>query len=94
MWLRHYDWRNGAIGMRDLSFSLTSIRATSAIPAAGRGVVVAAVGRNFAEEVRPAGGVVINNHVEVKATLLAIDNYSLPLSKDLCYYLSKPTVRA
>jgi hypothetical protein len=28
-----------------------------------------------------------------KATLLAIDDYCLPLKKDLCYYLSKPKVR-
>ena len=50
-------------------------------------------GKGVAEDVQRAGGVVINNHSEDKATLLAIDNYALPLRKDLCYYLSKPTVR-
>ncbi|BBO33623.1 hypothetical protein PLANPX_3235 [Lacipirellula parvula] len=28
-----------------------------------------------------------------RATLLAIDDYSLPLRKNLCYYMTKPTVR-
>ena len=80
--------------MRDLSFSRTSIRRN--VPRfllLGAAWWSALVGRTFAEEVRPTGGVVINNHLEAKATLLAIDNYSLPLRKDLCYYLSKPTVR-
>ena len=34
-----------------------------------------------------------NIGVKDKATLLAIDNVSLPLRKSLCYYLSKPEVR-
>src|ERR1700722_19501811 len=29
-----------------------------------------------------------------KTVLLAIDDYSLPLKENLCYYLSQPTVRA
>lgn len=35
----------------------------------------------------------IGSSAEGEATLLAIDNYSLPLQKNLCYYLSKPKVR-
>lgn len=36
---------------------------------------------------------VLGNHVARRATLLAIDDCSLPLKKNLCYYLSKPSVR-
>ncbi|MCC7084041.1 MAG: hypothetical protein IT427_03430 [Pirellulales bacterium] len=35
----------------------------------------------------------IGTSVERCATLLAIDDYCLPLRKNLCYYISKPTVR-
>src|SRR5687768_5934043 len=35
----------------------------------------------------------IGSSAEGEATLLAIDNYSLPLQSNLCYYLSKPKVR-
>ena len=28
-----------------------------------------------------------------RATLLSIDDHSLPLRRNLCYYISKPTVR-
>lgn len=35
----------------------------------------------------------IGSSVEGKATLLAVDDYSLPLKKNLCHYLSKPEVR-
>ncbi len=41
------------------------------------------------EIVFPATGV----RVSGTGTLLAIDDVSLPLRKDLCYYISKPTVR-
>lgn len=39
-------------------------------------------------------GSTIGNYTGRKLTLLAIDDYSLPLRRDLCYYLSKPQVRA
>jgi hypothetical protein len=52
------------------------------------------VGPRSAAEAQPADGVVIGSHVGRKVTLLAIDDFSLPLKKDLCYYLSKPKVRA
>lgn len=35
----------------------------------------------------------IGNGATGRALLLAIDDYALPLKKNLCYYLSKPTVR-
>jgi len=51
-------------------------------------------GIGFAAEKQPVSAVtILGNHVERRATLLAIDDYSLPLKKDLCYYLSKPKVR-
>jgi hypothetical protein len=51
-------------------------------------------GLGFTAEEQPASAVtILGNHVEHRATLLAIDDYSLPLKKDLCYYLSKPKVR-
>ncbi|MFA6564822.1 MAG: hypothetical protein WCV00_23140, partial [Verrucomicrobiia bacterium] len=51
-------------------------------------------GLGFAAEKQPASAVtILGNRVERRATLLAIDDYSLPLKKDLCYYLSKPKVR-
>ena len=37
----------------------------------------------------PATGV----HVDEQAVLLAIDDVSLPLGRNVCYYLSKPNVR-
>ena len=44
----------------------------------------------------PASGTVslLGNRISGRVMLLAIDDYSLPLKKDLCYYLSKPKVRA
>ena len=51
-------------------------------------------GLGFAAEKQPASAVtILGNRVEHRATLLAVDDYSLPLKKDLCYYLSKPKVR-
>ena len=41
-----------------------------------------------------ASAVEIGSYAGSQATLLAIDDYSLPLKKDLCFYISKPTVRA
>ncbi len=35
----------------------------------------------------------IGTKADGRATLLAIDSYSLPLKKDLCFYMSKPKVR-
>ena len=40
-----------------------------------------------------APGISLGEFTGPKATLLAIDDYALPLRKDLCYYLSTPTVR-
>src|SRR4051812_8808026 len=37
----------------------------------------------------PATGITVTG----EAMLLAIDEFSLPLKKDLCFYLSKPKVR-
>jgi hypothetical protein len=37
----------------------------------------------------PATGI----HADEQATLLAIDDVSLPLKRNVCYYLSKPQVR-
>src|SRR5580692_7988118 len=39
-------------------------------------------------------GVVIGDYTGPRATLLAIDDYSLPLRGDLCFYPSTPKVRA
>ena len=35
----------------------------------------------------------LGNHADEQATLLSIDDYSLPLKQNLCYFLSKPQVR-
>ncbi len=54
--------------------------------------LVAASG--LAAESRPANAVsILGSQMPRRAMLLAIDDYSLPLRKNLCYYLSKPKVR-
>ncbi len=53
-------------------------------------ITMAAVGVSLAGQFSfPTTGVSVQDH----AVLLAIDDASLPLKQNLCYYLSKPTVR-
>src|SRR5271155_2680525 len=56
-------------------------------------ILAAGIGLTKANAEAPAG-VAIGGFAVPKATLLAIDDYALPLRQDLCYYISTPTVRA
>ncbi len=51
-------------------------------------------GRAPAAEMPGAPAVSLGEFAGSKALLLAIDDYALPLRRDLCYYISTPTVRA
>jgi len=51
-------------------------------------------GLGFAAEKQPARAItILGNHVERRATLLAIDDMSLPFRKNLALHLGKPKVR-
>lgn len=57
-------------------------------------ILLLPAGLACAAAAQPVGFVsILGQRVAHRATLLAIDDYTLPLKKDLCYYLSKPTVR-
>src|SRR5580693_6947393 len=48
----------------------------------------------FAAGAEPAAKVAIGDYAGPQAALLAIDDYTLPLRENLCYYISKPVARA
>lgn len=51
-------------------------------------------GKENAAASEKTSAVTIGDYAGPKATLLAIDDYALPLRSNLCCYISKPTVRA
>lgn len=62
--------------------------------ALGAGLGLALSAGRAAENALAASGVSLGAYTGNRVTLLAIDDYALPLRGELCYYISKPTVRA